>query len=101
MVGVAEDNERDGSGLAASVEIDTEDTAPGAARCQHRIRTCAIVGVASNVEEKRLKVRTRLELASLWPLEWCCARDFCESVGTKWIRAINLGVVSLAHCHRP
>jgi hypothetical protein len=33
MVGVAQDHERDVSSLTASVEIDTEYSSPGAARC--------------------------------------------------------------------
>ena len=40
MVGVAQDDERDVSSLAACVEIDTEDSAPGTARCQHRVCAC-------------------------------------------------------------
>src|ERR1044071_7272232 len=93
MVGVAEDNERDGSALAASVKIDTKDTAPCATRCQYRIRTCAIVRVASNGNEKGLKVRTRLELAILRALERCCAGNFCESVGIKRNCTIDLSVM--------
>ena len=56
MVGVAKDNERDVASLAACVQIDTEDSAPGAARCQHRVRACGIIGIAGDVEEEGLKV---------------------------------------------
>src|SRR4249919_2629235 len=36
MVGVAENDQRHVAILAACVEVDTEDSAPGAARCQLR-----------------------------------------------------------------
>ncbi len=56
MVGVAQDDERDMSSLAASVEIDTKESAPGAARCQCGLCARAIICVASDVEDEGLKV---------------------------------------------
>ena len=56
MVGVAQDNERDVSSLAACVEIDTEDSAPRAARCQHGVCARGIICVAGDVEEEGPKV---------------------------------------------
>ena len=56
MVGVAQDDERDVSSLAACVEIDTEDSAPGAARCQHRVCARAIIRIAGDDEEEGPKV---------------------------------------------
>ena len=56
MVGVAKDNERDVSSLAVCVEIDTEDSGPGAARCQHRVCARGIIRIASDDKEERLKM---------------------------------------------
>jgi hypothetical protein len=52
MVGVAQDYERDISSLAAYVEIDTEDSAESAARCQLRLYSRAIICVAGDVKEE-------------------------------------------------
>ena len=56
MVGVTQDNERDVSSVAACVEIDTEDSAPGTARCQHRVIARDAIRIASDREEKGLKM---------------------------------------------
>jgi hypothetical protein len=56
MVGVAQDDERNVSSLAACIEINTEESAPGTALCQHRVRACGVIGIAGDVEEEGLKV---------------------------------------------
>ena len=56
MVGVTQDNERDMSTFAACVEIDAEDSAPCAARCQHRVRARDIISVARDNEEEGPKI---------------------------------------------
>ena len=42
--------------FTACVEIDTEDSAPGTARCQHRILPGGIIRVASDDKEERPKM---------------------------------------------
>ena len=56
VVGVAQDNERYGSTVSVCVEIDAEDSAPGAARRQFRLYPRAIIRVASDEEEEGPKV---------------------------------------------
>ena len=56
MVGVAQDDERDVASLAVCVEIDAEDSTPGAARRQFRLYPGAIICVASDGEEEGPKV---------------------------------------------
>src|SRR5215470_8903025 len=56
MVSVAQDNERYGSTVSVCVEIDAEDSSPGAARCQYRLHPSAIICVASDGEEEGPKV---------------------------------------------
>jgi hypothetical protein len=56
MVRVAQHDKGDVSSFAACVEIDTEDSAPDTARCQHWVVACHAIRIASNREEKGLKV---------------------------------------------
>src|SRR5580765_5444337 len=101
MVGVTEDDQRDVPGITACVEINTEEAAPGAARCQLGLYARAIVCVASDGEEESLKVRIRLKLRILRALEWRGACSFCPGVGIECAGAIYSGVVNRDPLDRP
>src|SRR5262245_16999616 len=100
MVGVAEDNQGDGAGVAGVVEINAEEPAPGASRCQRRLRAGAIVCVARDSEDEGPKVRPRLELSVLWSLEWGRAGSFRGRGGVERGGTIHRGVVDRDPAYR-
>src|SRR5215469_2543490 len=55
MVSVAKHNERYGSTVSVSVEINTKESAPGAARRQFRLHPSAIICIASDREDESPK----------------------------------------------
>ena len=94
MVGVAQVDKRNVPSITARVEIDTENSTPGAARCQLRLYAGTIICVASDVEEESLKVRIRLELPILRALEWRGACSLGASISierpcTIYSRVVN------------
>ena len=56
MVGIAQNDQRDVAILAASVEVDTEDSAPGTARRQHWLYARAIICVTGDDKEEGPKM---------------------------------------------
>src|SRR6476661_1584644 len=61
MVGVAQNNQGHVAVLAASVEVDTEDSAPRAARSQLRLYARAIICVTDQNKKEGPEISTRLE----------------------------------------
>ena len=82
-------------GFTARIEIDTEDSTPSTARCQHRVVARDAIRIASNREEKGQKARIRLELCILRPLEWRGTASFRRSVSVERPCAIYLGIMDV------
>src|SRR5882724_7545938 len=93
MIGIAENDDREGSGLAMLREIHTENRTPGTACCERRLVTGTSVCVAGSVEEEGLEPRAGLKSHVLGALERRSPNGFGGGIRVKRCGAIDSSVV--------